>query len=67
MFSKIFKRRNKKRKLENLYNDIKYKTIKVKRFNKDKDIDDTPADKEYCKMIKIDDLYKILEYHFGEK
>ena len=68
MMDILFKRKEKKRnfKLESLYKDIKIKTIKVKRYHKDKDDNETPTDKDYCKMIKIDDLKKILEKHFGD-
>ena len=70
MLGKIFKRKAKKRnfKLESLHRDIKAKTIKIQRYRKNSDSEESIPDKEkYCKMIKIEDLKKILENHFDEK
>jgi len=69
MIEKLFKRKYKKRdlKLESLYNDIKAKTVRVQRYHKNKENEEVPSEKKYCKMIKIDDLKKILEKHLGEK
>ena len=70
MLGKIFKKKRKKRnfKLEGLYRDIKAKTVKIHRYRKNSDSEESIPDKEkYCKMIKIEDLKKILENHFDEK
>ena len=69
MIEKLFKRKYKKKdlKLESLYKDIKAKTIRVQCYHKNKENEDVPSEKKYCKMIKIDDLNKILEKHLGEK
>jgi hypothetical protein len=62
IFGSAKKRNNKK--LTSLYEDIKKCTINVQRL-KSKGKEGETSSKEYCKMIKIDDLHKILEEHFG--